>query len=661
MEHEQAYPHLFSPGKIGSLTIPNRIVQLPMGTGLMVLGKVSDDEIAFQEERASSGVGLLITGAGAIHETALWPVRIKVEAWDESGIEGLRRRVEAVQRHGTRIFGQILHLGRETPGGMTDYAPMAPSPIASPRNADLPHEMNRAEIAMIVEAFGRSAANFHSAGYDGLEVSAGHGYLIAQFLSPASNRRNDAYRGDTLDGRLRFLREIVEEIRARCGDDFPLGVRLSADEQVAGGLALDDTLEIADALQAVAPVDYFSVTTGMRGGYVKDSSWNEGFALGLSEAVKQVVDVPVIVAGRIRQPDLAERALAASQADFVGIGRALIADPEWALKARDGRLTEIRPCVGIVQDCRRPEGVIACAVNARAGREWSWGPSRAAGAAKRVVVVGAGPGGMETARVAAAAGHDVVLLERSEQSGGQLRIAAAGPTREELLDFVFYLERELRRLDVDIHYQTEATEESVLAERPDLVVIAAGATPLPPDFPFDSGAHVVTAWDLLAGRVAQVPERAVVLDDATGFWHGISAAEFLAERGVKVQLLSPGRAVGQAIPHESVARAHQRLYANGVVLRPLVDVRSVSGTTVSIMNSVSGEQLDSVQAELVVVRTRQRVNDELTRALDGRVPALASVGDCVAPRRLSHAVLDASLVLRRFDAGQLSKTSVVPF
>ena len=305
-----------------------------MGSGLLVQGQMTEGDIQFMEERARGGVGLIITGAGAIHETALWPVRIKVEAWDESSVDGLRERVEAVQRHGTKIFGQLLHLGRETPGGMTDFAPMGPSSTTTSRSIDSPHAMNTAEIEMLVEAFGKSAANYHAAGCDGVEIGAGHGYLIAQFLSKSANVRTDAFRGDTLQGRLRLLVEVVDQIRTRCGSSHPLGVRLSADEETRGGITLDDTLEIVQELQSVAPVDYFSITVGMRGGYVKEPSWNEGFALDLAETVKMVVDVPVIAAGRIRQPALAERALANGQADFIGVGRALVADPEWTNKAR---------------------------------------------------------------------------------------------------------------------------------------------------------------------------------------------------------------------------------------------------------------------------------------------------------------------------------------
>jgi 2,4-dienoyl-CoA reductase (NADPH2) len=518
--------------------------------------------------------------------------------------------------------------------------------------------MSPADVRLIVDGFGRSAVNFKEAGYDGVEIHAAHGYLVAQFLSRASNRRLDEYRGDTLEGRMRLLLEIVEEIRSRCGAGYPIGVRLSGDEHAPDGMRIDDTLEIVDALQAASPVEYLSITTGMRGSYVKDTTFEEGFALPLSAAVRSIVDVPVIVAGRFRFPQLAEHAIESGQTDLVGVGRALLADPEWVSKTRAGRVDEIRPCIGFVQDCRRQAGGVACAVNARLGREQEWGTPQRALRPGRVVVAGGGPAGLESGRVAAEAGHDVVLFESGSELGGQLRIAAAGPTRGELLDVVSYLERELIRLGVEIRVATPATAEAVRVESPDLFVCATGAVPRRPDFPVEGEARVVSVWALLGGDVTELPEIAVVVDDAVGFWHAISAAEYLAERGVDVELLTPGRAVGLAIPEESVAQLNQRLGAADVRLRPSARATGVDGTTLSFEEGPAAKP-GQTQAELVVVRTRLRVEDALLHELAGTVPALVAVGDCAAPRRLNHAVLEANLAVRRFDEGRLTNETRV--
>ena len=614
------------------------------------MGQVTTREVAFQEERARGGVGLIITGAAVVHPTSRFPARIITEAWDPDGIPALRLRTDAVHRHGAAMFGQLIHLGRESPGGQTDFVPMGPSPIPHERDPGVPHEMSLADIRMIVDGFGSSAANFKAGGYDGVEIHGAHGYLISQFLSPESNRRTDAY-GGSLQRRLRILVEVVEEIRGRCGSATRRW-RLSGDDYLPGGLTIDDTRSLAVALQEAAPVDYVSLTTGLRSYYVKDTTFAEGFALEMGALLKSDLGVPLIVAGRIRHPDLAEQALAAGQTDFVGIGRAQLADPDWVKKAQEARTAEIRRCIGIVQDCRRAEGIVGCTIHARTGREEEWGPVTRASTRRRVVVAGGGPGGLEAARVAAESGHDVIVYESSAAIGGQLRIAAAGPTRGELLDFVDYLQRELDRLGVELRTHTDATPDTVLADAPDLVICAAGATPEPPDFAIAGGSRVVNVWELLGGEVAEIPARAVVVDDGAGFWHGISAVEYLAERGAAVELLTPARGVGLTIPHESLGNVSSRLARYGVRVRVLTKVTGVDGATVSFAEGFAGEPAGTT-AELVVVRTRMRANDGLIRELEGAGPALATIGDASAPRRLNHAVLDANLAIRRFDRGLL--------
>ena len=358
---------------------------------------------------------------------------------------------------------------------------------------------------MLVDAFGESAANYQAAGYDGIEIGAGHGYLIAQFLSSASNQRTDAFMAipstAAYASSSRWLKRFARVAARATHWGFALAPTKRRRAAHAGGHPGN-----SPSSRSAAPVDYLSITVGVRGGYVKDSSWNEGFALDLAGAVKMVVDVPVIAGGRIRQPDLAERALTDGQADFIGLGRALVADPEWTNKARLGRVGEIRPCLGIVQDCRRAEGIIGCAVNARTGREASWGPVEWRESESESLLPAPDRGASK--QLESLPRLDITSSSSSarNQTGGQLRIAAAGPTREELMDFVFYLEREVKRLGVDLRLGTAATKESVLELQPNLLVVATGATPLAPDFAFDEGAKVVTVWDLLGLRVNERPD-----------------------------------------------------------------------------------------------------------------------------------------------------------
>ena len=277
------------------------------------------------------------------------------------------------------------------------------------------------------------------------------------------------------------------------------------------------------------------------------------------------------------------------------------------------------------------------------------------------MVAGGGPAGLEAARLAAQDGHEVVLFERSEILGGQLRLAAAGPTRRELLDFVFYAERQLNRLGVDIRLGETATRERVLAETPDLVVCATGASPLAPEFTIDGDSRVATVWELMGGAVEGVPERAAVIDDGTGFWHGVSAAELLAEQGAAVELITRARGVALTIPHESAGNVMRRLRASGIHFRTLVNVAAVNGVRLTLTDAISGEPVEGTDADLVVVRSRLRVNDELALELQGSVPALAVIGDCASPRRLNHAVLEANRAIRRFNAGEQDGAASIVF
>jgi 2,4-dienoyl-CoA reductase (NADPH2) len=267
---------------------------------------------------------------------------------------------------------------------------------------------------------------------------------------------------------------------------------------------------------------------------------------------------------------------------------------------------------------------------------------------------------LETARLAAEAGHHVVLYERAAELGGQIRLAAAGPTREELLDLIFYLEREVKRLGVELRRGTTADRDVVLSNEPEAVVIATGASALPPSFSVGGDARVASVWDLLGGAIGDIPSQVMVLDDGSGFWPAISAAEYLAERGAEVELATPAPAVGVGIPEESIAGVHQRLKGNGVRFRAFAKVIAVDGTTVSLADAITGAPTQS-SADLLVYQPILRSDAELAQQLEGDVSALALVGDCVAPRRMSHAILDANRVVRRLALGQVGAVPTSPF
>lgn len=655
-----ASSHLFSPVEIGRVTVRNRIAMLPMGARLSPDGTVSAAEAAWSAERARGGIGVMISGGALVHPTsnARGNPSGLIEGWRDEGLEAQRRRVDAVHRHGAKIFGQFLHLGRDVNhggiGGLLEEPVLAPSARRSGVSELVPHGMDDDDIRMIVEAFGHTAELFQQAGMDGLEIHGAHNYLVGQFLSRSSNHRQDSYGTATIASRMRFLDAIIAEIRHRCGDEITLGVRLSAVENVPDGITIDETKQFAERLESGGAVDYLSLTVGVRGAYVKDNSHGFGVSRSYAAEVRKATGLKLLVGGRITTPELAEEMIAEGTADLVGLGRALIADPEWAAKAERGEGHRIRPCVGFVQDCRLSQGGVTCAVNAGAGRELAWSvfapPS--AGRLARIMVVGGGPGGMEAARLAAQAGHDVTLAERSDQLGGQLLRAGRTPFRSELLGHVRYLEGELAASGVSIERGREVTGQQLAGADADLVVLATGARPdrsaLPTPVP--GGPDVLSTWDLLDGTERDLGRRVLLVDDGTGFWEVCGAADFLVERGVRLEFATPNAVIGRSIPHESLPPLHQRLMGAGVIYSVFSRLdrldRLEPGGAV-LRNAVTGETR-SVAVDTVVVQLPALADDGVAAGLSGT--RYVRIGDAVSPRRLSYATLDANRVIRGFTA-----------
>jgi 2,4-dienoyl-CoA reductase (NADPH2) len=637
-----AFETLFSSLRLGPLRLKNRIVAVPHGTAMMDRGVPTDDDIAFWEARAAGGVAAMITGATTTHRSGVLRDRRRAEPWNPEALAQMARRAQRVHRHGAAIFCQLNHLGREGVGGASEYAPVAPSAIRSPRDASTPHPLTAAEIEELIEAFVSGAVNVRGAGYDGIELHAAHGYLIAQFLSPASNRREDEYGGE-LPGRMRFLEQIIAGIRERCDADCVVGVRLSADEEIPEGMHVDDAIAIAQRLSDLGGVDYLSLTLGQRGAYVKDITHPEGVAVDAAHAVKRHTTLPVLVAGRIVDPTMAETILQRGAADLVGMARQLIVDPQWPAKVRLGMTRSIRPCIGLNQECRTFPGGILCAASARTGRE-RWFDEQLLAPRRRgmrMAVVGGGPAGLQAARFAAELGASVVLYEREEQLGGQLRLAAAVPSRAGVFALALHLEHEARRLGVEIRTGAEITEglfADVSADA-DAVILATGARPLAPAFESDGSAGLTTVWDLLGGADVD-GQRAVVADDGTGFWEAVSAAELLGDAGVSVALVTPARNVGAAIPFESIGPLLRRLGQRRVTLHPLVHFNGIRNGSVALVHALTGDPLE-LPADFVAVHAGTMSNDGLAALTSDSGAIVRTIGDCVSPRRLTHANWDA--------------------
>jgi 2,4-dienoyl-CoA reductase-like NADH-dependent reductase (Old Yellow Enzyme family)/threonine dehydrogenase-like Zn-dependent dehydrogenase len=663
-----ALVRVWEPLQLGPIELRNRIVRAAHTTALAGQG-VGDALIAYHLERARGGVALSVIEAAGVHPTCVYGIPIQ----DDAVIPGLRRLVEAVRPEGMHLIQQLFHIGPHGPS--SDGSPSwAASDIPGAAPGMLSHAMTVEEIAEVTAGFAAGARRCREAGVAGVEIHCSHGYLLHAFLSRATNRRDDDY-GGSFEKRLRFTREVLAAIRAQVGEDYLVGVRLSTEDGVEQGLDARECARVAQALEATGQLDYVSLSCG-NSFYQPSRLYSplpapHAYELPFSREVTRAVSLPTMVSGRFITLDDAEQALAQGDADLVSMVRALLADPQLVAKARAGRSAQTRPCIGCNQACvggiRRYDGQsgaqrLECTVNAACGHELTHGDGaiERASSPLRVLVAGGGPAGLEAARVAALAGHSVVLHERGDRLGGQLRLARANPARAETGLALDWWQRELVRLGVEIELASDVDPALVQRAGTDVVIVATGSLPrrdvrqaLRPAFALggETPERAIGARELLDG--APVGDAAVVYDDV-GHFEAIDVAEHLLARGVAVSFVTRFGTVGAQLDGgpfawEGIGQPHLALMLGdrSFSLHPRSAIVAIDRDTVTIAAQDAPERSEQLDAATVVMVSSGLPERSLADSLADLAIDVRVVGDAIhGPKWLQHAVRSANEAAR---------------
>ncbi|MFH1123982.1 MAG: FAD-dependent oxidoreductase [Pseudomonadota bacterium] len=650
MKYQTDFRKLLEPGTIGALQLQNRMVMASMGTRLAgVWGEVNDATIAWYARRAQGGAGLITVEATHV-AAALFPVRGVVRmlrADDDCYCPGLFALTEAVHDAGARISIQ-LSVGRAAStgslwmpglGDIQEMVGMAPSAVTFPCGVK-PREMTTKEIKQTIELFGKAAARVKKVGFDAIELHAHFHSIPGCFLSPQFNKRTDEY-GGSFENRLKFVLEIMSTMRERVGTGFPLIVKYSIDEFVPGGRDIKDGLAIAQSLEEKG-IDGIVVSQGQAGSKQIPYAplyWPEGYMVPLAEALKKVLTIPVIVGGRLGDPVLAEQVLKEGKADFISMGRPLIADPDLPKKVQEGQIRAIRRCVAdnwCFEIFGKAE--MRCTLNAAAGRELKYGEIKPAVRTKRVVIVGAGPAGMEAARVAGLRGHKVVLYEKAEGlGGGELTLATAAPHKEVFKDISNYYAEIFKTLtNVKVMLRKEATVDSILKGKPDVVIIATGGKSFIPNIPGVDRSNVLTAFDVL-GNKARVDGKMVIVCGGNAV--GCETASYLAKQRNRVMIVEMLDTLGADIETNCMSALKDELAQDRVSIITGKRVEAITDNAVIVTDRNGNRTV--LQMDIAVLALGVEPVNDLAAALSGKVKELYVIGDAKKPAKIHDAVADA--------------------
>lgn len=629
------YENLFEPMKIGTMEVKNRLVVPAMSTLTATdKGACSEQFVKYIERKAKGGWGLIITEYyGVAPFVGFFPKMLGI--WNDELIENHKQVSNAAHRGGAKIAAQISHSGRETYIAVSDENLVGPSPIRDVSGTKKPRELSKDEIKVIVSQYGDTALNLKKAGFDAIEIYAAHGYLISNFLSKYSNKRIDEY-GGCLENRMRFLLEIVEDTRNKVGKDFPIMVRISTREFVPGGLSIAESRVIASKLEE-AGVDAIDCSQGIftvSQNIVEPMQMENGIFLNASKEIKECVNIPVIAAGRINEASIASSALKTGKCDLVGMGRASLADPDFPIKVKEGRLDEIRYCIGCVQGCiggnMRGENC-HCLVNPELDREFEL-PFNPTNNPKNIAVVGSGVSGLEAAIVAKKRGHNVIVYEKEYRPGGTWNIAALPPYKGELITFIKWQVDECKRLGINILYNREFKEED--AKEFDKVIIASGCKPFMPPIKGSNQKHVVQANDVLT-QDASFGKNVVVLGGGSV---GVETAEYIAFSGSNVTIIEMREDILIGLERETLLMLKQAVKEYQMNVYTNSKVIEIGKDTVTMERKGKTITLDEI--DTVVVAAGSKSVNNLVKPLEDMNIKVEVVGDAKQVRNGLSAVYE---------------------
>lgn len=614
-------PHLFSPGKIGSLYLKNRIVMAPLGSRLTTEnGAVTDDMIEFYSQRAKGGAGAIVIEAMGIDYPLAVGKPNHVRFNSENYVPGHAKLVERIHECGAKAFALLWHCGINR-GMLEGQTPVGPSAILNPNTGIVPRELTTEEVHALVEKFAEAGQRAMICGYDGVNIHGAHGYLISSFVSAATNHRTDEY-GGSFENRIRFAVEIVKAIRAKTRRDYPIIMRINGSDFIEGGITLEEATKFAQALEA-AGLDAVDISAGVYGSIdtmIEPIQYEEGWKLYLAEHIRKNVNIPVFGVGVIHSPAVAEKAIADGMVDFVALGRELLCEPAWGNKAKagDGHFPR---CIGC-NACFERIGKnlpLRCAINPLAGRELH--TPKPAENPKHIAVVGGGPGGVTAAVTAARRGHRVELFEKDSRIGGQLILAGTPPRKDKILDYVTYLEEELASTDVKVHLNTAFTADDAAGF--DSVVIAAGAQARDMKVEGSDGCRI-TAWDALRQEKASFAGKSVVVVGAGSV--GCETALHIQEGGAAVSVVELRNKIAADMDNISRMKLMHELEEGKVGLYPSTVLDKVDSGVGSLKNVADGT-VKEIPCDLVVIAVGSMSDRTLAEELYSRGIPAAVVGD----------------------------------